>query len=144
MGVMEYQITGHSTVCLTAYADPHQRNIKVRITGLIVRGIHRWPVISPYKGPVTRQKHPSMTSSCSGLKMLTFLAMRLVLFMTTQIAEFARKHVFPRLSVAMQFPDSNVHGANMGPTWVLSAPDGPHVGPMNPATRVTMGKPPAL
>ena len=24
-----------------------------------------------------------------------------------------------------------VHGANMGPTWVLSSPDGPHVGPMN-------------
>ena len=28
-------------------------------------------------------------------------------------------------------PDNKVHGANMGPTWVLSAPDGPHVGPMN-------------
>ena len=27
------------------------------------------------------------------------------------------------------------HGANMGPTWVLSAPDGPHVGPMNFAIR---------
>ena len=27
------------------------------------------------------------------------------------------------------------HGANMGPTWVLSAPDGPHVGPMNLAIR---------
>ena len=27
--------------------------------------------------------------------------------------------------------DSKVHGANMGPTWVLSAPDGPHVGRMN-------------
>ena len=26
---------------------------------------------------------------------------------------------------------SKVHGANMGPTWVLSAPDGSHVGPMN-------------
>ena len=24
----------------------------------------------------------------------------------------------------------------MGPTWVLSAPDGPHVGPMNLAMRV--------
>ena len=24
-----------------------------------------------------------------------------------------------------------VHGANMGPTWVLSAPGGSHVGPMN-------------
>ena len=32
-------------------------------------------------------------------------------------------------------PDSKVHGANMGPTWVLSAPDGPHVGPMNLAIR---------
>ena len=30
------------------------------------------------------------------------------------------------------FPDSKVHGANMGPTWVLSAPDGPHVGPQEP------------
>ena len=28
-------------------------------------------------------------------------------------------------------PDSKVHGANMGPTWVLSAPGEPHVGPMN-------------
>ena len=28
-------------------------------------------------------------------------------------------------------PDNKVHGANMGSTWVLSAPDGPHVGPMN-------------
>ena len=32
-------------------------------------------------------------------------------------------------------PDSKVHGANMGPTWVLSAPDGPHAGPMNLAIR---------
>ena len=28
-------------------------------------------------------------------------------------------------------PDSKVHVAYMGPTWVLSAPGGPHVGPMN-------------
>ena len=27
--------------------------------------------------------------------------------------------------------NNKVHGANMGPTWVLSAPDGPHVGPTN-------------
>ena len=32
-------------------------------------------------------------------------------------------------------PDSKVHGTNMGPTWVLSPPDGPHVGPMNLAIR---------
>ena len=32
--------------------------------------------------------------------------------------------------------DSKVHGANMGLTRVLSAPDGPHVGPMNLAIKV--------
>ena len=32
-------------------------------------------------------------------------------------------------------PDSKVHGANMGRTWVLTAPDGPHVGPTNLAIR---------
>ena len=31
-------------------------------------------------------------------------------------------------------PDSKGHGANMGPTWVLSSPGGLHVGPMNFAT----------
>ena len=42
-----------------------------------------------------------------------------------------------RLLTALKlYPDSKVHGANMGPTWVLSAPDGPHVGPMNLAIRV--------
>ena len=34
------------------------------------------------------------------------------------------------------YPDSKVHGANMGPIWVLSAPDGAHIGPMNFALRV--------
>ena len=41
--------------------------------------------------------------------------------------------------------DSKVHGANMGPTWVLSAPDGPHIGPMNLAItemNLTDDKPP--
>ena len=37
------------------------------------------------------------------------------------------------------YPDSKVHGANKGTIWVLSAPDGPHVGPMNLAIRVMPG-----
>ena len=32
-------------------------------------------------------------------------------------------------------PDNKAHGANMGPTWVLLVPDGPHDGPMNLAIR---------
>ena len=33
-------------------------------------------------------------------------------------------------------PDNKVRGANMGPTWVLSAPDGPHIAPMKLAIGV--------
>ena len=29
------------------------------------------------------------------------------------------------------FPDSKVHGANMGPIWGRQEPGGPHIGPMN-------------
>ena len=36
------------------------------------------------------------------------------------------------------YPDSKVHGAHMGPTWVLSAPDGPHDSPMNLAIKVRL------
>ena len=42
------------------------------------------------------------------------------------------------LSSVNDNPDSKIHGANMGPTWVLSAPDGPHDGPMNLAIREDM------
>ena len=39
------------------------------------------------------------------------------------------------MNLFIHIPDRKAHGANMGPTWVLSAPDGPHVGPMNLAIR---------
>ena len=38
-------------------------------------------------------------------------------------------------------PDSKVHVAHKGSTWILSAPGGPHVGPINLAIR---GLPPCL
>ena len=34
-------------------------------------------------------------------------------------------------SLSEQIQDSKIHGANMEPTWALSAPDGRFVGPMN-------------
>ena len=37
------------------------------------------------------------------------------------------------------YPGSKVHVAQMGPTWVLSAPGRPHVGPMNLAIWVNRG-----
>ena len=35
----------------------------------------------------------------------------------------------------VKISDIKVHGANMGPTWALSVPDAPHVGPMDLAIR---------
>ena len=43
MSGMYFQITGHSIVCLTACADPHQRNIKVRIIGHFVMMTGEFP-----------------------------------------------------------------------------------------------------
>ena len=35
------------------------------------------------------------------------------------------------LEAARFIPESEVHGANMGPIWGRQDPGGPHVGPMN-------------
>ena len=53
MGTMAPQITS-----CTISADK-KNTPKLRVASLgFVRGIHRWPVISPYKGPVTRKMFP--------------------------------------------------------------------------------------
>ena len=35
------------------------------------------------------------------------------------------------VAIEEQYPDSKVHGANMGSIWVRQDPGGPHVGPVN-------------
>ena len=49
----------------------------------------------------------------------------------SQIKWWSFKYKAPEFVRMWRHEDSNVNGANMGPTWVLSAPDEPHVGPMN-------------
>ena len=44
--------------------------------------------------------------------------------------------LYPDLPQA--FPDSKVHGANMGPIWGRQDPGGPHVGPVNLAIWVVV------
>ena len=48
---------------------------------------------------------------------------------------FRRRVVFRWKSLSnvgvQNIPDSKVHEANMGHTWVLSDPDSPHIGPIN-------------
>ena len=49
-------------------------------------------------------------------------------------------HTWKSAPLHKHSPDSKVPGANMGPTWVLSAPDGLHVGPRNFAIMVPIHK----
>ena len=52
---MASQITSGTIVYLTVYSGADQRKYQSSVSLAFVRGIHRWPVNSPHKGPVTRK-----------------------------------------------------------------------------------------
>ena len=54
MNAMATEITSLTIVYSTVYAGTDQR----KASPAFVRGIHRWPVISPHKGSVTRKMFP--------------------------------------------------------------------------------------
>ena len=59
MSAMASQITGVSIVYSTICSGADKKNIKAPCHWpLWGRGIHRWPVNSPHKGPVTRKMFP--------------------------------------------------------------------------------------
>ena len=58
MSAMASQITGVSFVYSTACSGAYQRQHQSCSSLAFVRGIHRWPVKSPHKGPVTRKMFP--------------------------------------------------------------------------------------
>ena len=54
MGVMASQINSFTTVYSTVYSGVDQRKHQSFASLAFARGIHRWPVNSPHKWPVTR------------------------------------------------------------------------------------------
>ena len=58
MGAMASQITSFTIDYSTFYSSTNQRNHQSPASLAFVRGIHRWPVNSPHKGPVTRKMFP--------------------------------------------------------------------------------------
>ena len=58
MDVMVSQITSVSIVYSIVCSDEDQRNHHSSASLAFTRGIHRWPVNSPHKGPETRQMFP--------------------------------------------------------------------------------------
>ena len=57
MNVMAFQITVNSTDCSTACSG-YKANTEPSHYRPLVRGIHRWPVDSPHKGPVIWKAFP--------------------------------------------------------------------------------------
>ena len=52
------KITSVAIVCSTIYSGADQRKHQTSASLAFVRGIHRWPVNSPHKVPVTRKMLP--------------------------------------------------------------------------------------
>ena len=63
MGPIATQITSLTIVYSTVYSDADQRKHQSSALLAFVRGIHRGPVNSPHKWPVTRKFFHFMTSS---------------------------------------------------------------------------------
>ena len=58
MDTMASQITSLAIVYLISYSGADQRKHQSSVSLAFVRGIHRWPVNSPHKKPVTRKMFP--------------------------------------------------------------------------------------
>ena len=58
MNTMASQITSLTIVYSTVYSGANQRKHQSSASLAFVLGIHRWPVNSPHKGPVTRKLFP--------------------------------------------------------------------------------------
>ena len=58
MSAMVSQLTGVSIVCSTVDSGADERKHQSSASLAFVRGIHRWPVNSPHKGPVTCKMFP--------------------------------------------------------------------------------------
>ena len=58
MSAMASQITGVLIVCLNVCSVADRRKHQSSMSLAFVRGIHRWQVNSPHKGPVTRKMFP--------------------------------------------------------------------------------------
>ena len=58
MSLMAFQITSLTIVYSTVYSGADQRKLQNSASLAFVRGIHRGPVNSPHKRPVTRQLFP--------------------------------------------------------------------------------------
>ena len=94
---IESQITSLTIVFSTVYSDADQRKHQSSVSLAFVRGIHRGPVNSPHKWPVTRKMflcddvvmYKSVTGSslpCSGFATILNLMLRVLMTFEARFA----------------------------------------------------------
>ena len=94
MSAMAHEITGSSSVYSTACGGADQRKLRSSASLVFVMGIHRWPVNSPHKGPVTWKIfpfddliiyiHTAITSCLYSPYKWHYVIMRVITFETTK------------------------------------------------------------
>ena len=136
MGAMASLITSVSIVYSSVYSGADQIKHQSSASLAFVRGMHRWPVISPHKWPVTRKMFPFddviMGQYWDKFCMTRGITQGGVLSMLFYSAYGMDVHeYFDMNNDRLHVPDSKVHGANMGLIWGQQVPGGPHVGPTN-------------
>ena len=132
MGPMAFQITSLTIIYSAVYSGTDQRKHQSSASLAFVRRIHRSPVNSPHKGSVMQKilQFDDVIMCMNNCQVDHQDSTVVKFWVSLHIRDFKYGFCKPE-----NIPDSKVHGANMGPTWVLSAPDWPHVGLMNLAIR---------
>ena len=130
MSAMESQITRLTIVYSTVYSCVDQRKHQSSASLAFVRGIYRWIVNSPHKGPVTRKVFPF-----DDVIMLRLVVLKpRYIIPHWQLAEQGAKKcglvcTFRVHGTDNNHPDSKVHVVYMGPTWGRQDPGGPMLAP---------------
>ena len=139
IGTMTSQITSITIVYSTVYSDADKRKHQSSASLAFVRGIHRWPLNSLHKGPVTRKMFPFddviMVSPCE----LTIMDMdnkeKSRPVSTTRHSSCSRQLCYPILQLRLKrsyvacFILSQI-ARFMGPTWGSIGDDRTQVGSM--------------
>ena len=121
MGAIASQITSLTVIYSTVYSDAGQRKHQSSTSVTFVRGIHRWPINYPHKGPVTRKIFPfddviifNENSGCAQRYMETYETFVLCILFSNQNAD---KSGF---MVSNEFYDiSLIHALNENVLFVL-------------------------
>ena len=112
MGAMASQITSHTIFYSTVYSGVDQRKHQSPASLAFVRGIHREPVNSPHKWPVTRKMFTfdDVTMVCYRKSKYLIFRRGAGLFYAMEIQLFAHfKGCDPALHLFMDFPRKPTH-----------------------------------